>query len=144
MKKTLVVFLIILFSVSMFSFVKNPPIFDENKLIEIIGTIEKTEIVSERFFLLTFKETNDFKVLFPNYQKLFNLFEKDTYITLNGYFIELKNEKYFIPVKINYKNKTFDLRKNIRKRLYEKRFHMNYYKNLSPKHPHYFNIPHKK
>lgn len=142
MKKALIVLILILFSVSMFSFV-NTPILNENKLIEVKGTIESTEVISYKIFLLKLKEENDFKVVFPNYPILANWFEENTDITLYGYYIELKNEKYFIPVKIDYKEKSFDLRKEIGRRLYERKtkYYMNYcnpYMNNNPwnfKHP---------
>jgi hypothetical protein len=126
MRKTFIVLLLSVLSVSLFAFVKTP-ILSEDQLIEVKGTIESTQTTSERYFYLNLKGMNDFKAIFPNFPKLANWFEKDTDIMLKGYYVELKTGKYFVPVKITYKEKSFDLRKEIARRLYARK-KMLYYK----------------
>ncbi|KLO25169.1 MULTISPECIES: hypothetical protein [unclassified Marinitoga] len=121
MKKILGVLLLMLLSISIFSWV-NIPILDANKLFEVKGTIDEINThENSRFIFLTLKDKVDFKAIFPNAPILEKWFENNTNITLYGYYVELKTDKYFIPVKIDYKNKTVDLRKEIAKRLYQRK-----------------------
>ncbi|KLO21121.1 hypothetical protein X275_10550 [Marinitoga sp. 1197] len=135
MKKILVVLILSLLSVSMFSFTKMP-ILNDNKLFEIKGTIENVVVTkNDRFFFMSLKDKENFKAVFPNVPRIFNWFENGTNIALYGYYVELKNAKYFIPVKLEYKNRILDLRKEIARRLYEIRLRM--YKHY-PLYPNYY------
>lgn len=151
MRKVLLVFLIMLFTVSMFSFIK-APILNENMLFEFKGNIkEKSELDNSQFFYLTLESSPDTRIVFPNNPNLYKWFEENTTITVYGYFVVLKNGKYFVPVKIIYNKKTIDLRKEIAKRLYLKKkkdmYMKRYYKNFkqpySPMYQKYQKIPHQ-
>ncbi|GAB6189871.1 hypothetical protein JCM30566_16130 [Marinitoga arctica] len=148
MKKTFFIMLLSLLSISMFAWVKTP-ILNEKELFEVTGTI--ININSEksgRFLTIELKDKKDFKAIFPNAPILEKWFEKDTDITLYGYYIQLKTDKYFIPVKINYKDKTVDLREEISRKLYQKKYYQNmlynkkimkYWNPPIQKYPYYYN-----
>lgn len=138
MRKTFIVLLLSVLSVSLFAFVKTP-ILSEDQLIEVKGTIESTQTTSGRFFYLNLKGMNDFKAIFPNFPKLANWFEKNTDITLEGYYVELKTGKYFVPVKVTYKEKSFDLRKEIARKLYARK-KMLYYKQKNRRPYNYYHM----
>ncbi|WGS64778.1 hypothetical protein [Marinitoga aeolica] len=127
MRKVLAVLLITVLSISMFAFTRIP-ILDENQLIEVKGAIENIkDKPGNRFFTVSLKDEPNFEIVFPRFPELLKWIEKDTDIALKGYYIELKTGKYFVPVKVTYKEKSFDLRKEIARRLYARK-KMLYYK----------------
>ncbi|WP_129407918.1 hypothetical protein [Marinitoga lauensis] len=138
MRKTISVLLITVLSISMFAFARIP-ILDESQLIEVKGVIESIkDNPGNRFFTVTLKNKTDFEVVFPRFPELLRWVEKNTDISLEGYYIELKIGKYFVPVIVSYKGKNFDLRKEIARRLYQRRKEL--YFNQRHRRPYNFNL----